>query len=527
MNKKHDLLYFLILSALVVCGLAAYLSGIMFLKSITFWLVWILLLLVSGKKTAVFSLKLNEIKGNKKFIIPLFVGLISVLTLYVMSLNPLRDLSRSGHRDQYERTADAFLDGHLYLDYDDIDPRLLDMDNPYDPDAREAEQIVVHWDHAFYGGRYYMYFGVVPVILLFLPFRLITGHSLPSVYATQIFSVLFIIAFFLLAYNIARKFFKNTSVSLYLFTVSSLALVALNSCIEDPVLYNTAVSSAICMATWSLYFYFKAVYLSDDAGRAGLYVLLGALLGAFSFGCRPGIGLYNIVAIPVLISIVGRYKDNRKKLTSVICKMVIPYLIVGVLLMIYNYVRFDSVFEFGQSYQLTIADQHMYGNILEGFDPVKIINCLIYEYIMFNGISETFPYVSYGGLLVTFPIMWMLVPLMIKRKSFRGGIDKTLSLAGIALSVSVLLNILISIFWTPYPLVDRYKGDLYFAIGLILAFYIFAYAEETGDKYVFINRLSVLTFFMVFLLYFAGESMYEYFNPDIISYFTNVITFSS
>ena len=35
----------------------------------------------------------------------------------------------------------------------------------------------------------------------------------------------------------------------------------------------------------------------------------------------------------------------------------IPYLIVGIALMIFNFVRFGNVFEFGMSYQLTVADQ--------------------------------------------------------------------------------------------------------------------------------------------------------------------------
>ena len=42
--------------------------------------------------------------------------------------------------------------------------------------------------------------------------------------------------------------------------------------------------------------------------------------------------------------------------------------------MLYNYVRFDSPFEFGQSYQLTITDQSNYGNFFSQFDLLKICN---------------------------------------------------------------------------------------------------------------------------------------------------------
>lgn len=72
-----------------------------------------------------------------------------------------------GHRDQYERMAQSILNGHLYLEYEDVDPRLSEMENPYDPQARKELGIYYHWDHAFYNGKYYMYFGIVPVVFCF------------------------------------------------------------------------------------------------------------------------------------------------------------------------------------------------------------------------------------------------------------------------------------------------------------------------------------------------------------------------
>ena len=82
------------------------------------------------------------------------------------------------NKNQYELMADALLKGQVYLEYGDMDRRLLEMPNPYDTKARRELGVRYHWDHAFYKGRYYMYFGVVPVFLLFIPFKLITGTSL-------------------------------------------------------------------------------------------------------------------------------------------------------------------------------------------------------------------------------------------------------------------------------------------------------------------------------------------------------------
>ena len=36
------------------------------------------------------------------------------------------------------------------------------------------------WDTAYYEGHYYVYFGVVPVLLFYLPFYLVTGANFPT-----------------------------------------------------------------------------------------------------------------------------------------------------------------------------------------------------------------------------------------------------------------------------------------------------------------------------------------------------------
>ena len=71
-------------------------------------------------------------------------------------------------RNQYEVMTDSILERHLYLD-EEVSEDLLALDNPYDFFARDKGGIDYLWDHAFYNGRYYMYFGIVPVFTVFLP----------------------------------------------------------------------------------------------------------------------------------------------------------------------------------------------------------------------------------------------------------------------------------------------------------------------------------------------------------------------
>lgn len=45
-----------------------------------------------------------------------------------MSLSPVWNGKIPGHRDQYERMAQSILHSHLYLEYEDVDPRLSEME---------------------------------------------------------------------------------------------------------------------------------------------------------------------------------------------------------------------------------------------------------------------------------------------------------------------------------------------------------------------------------------------------------------
>lgn len=80
--------------------------------------------------------------------------------------------------DQYDHVARALLDGHAWLDLD-VPQGLRDADDPYDVATRQqllADGVSpVYWDYAFFNGRWYSYFGVVPALLLFVPYRAITS----------------------------------------------------------------------------------------------------------------------------------------------------------------------------------------------------------------------------------------------------------------------------------------------------------------------------------------------------------------
>ena len=130
------------------------------------WAVFLFTLLILRPKSKLHSPLLNPAGSTPRWIIPVVLLLTILLCIIPMGLSPYYNGERPDFTNQYELMAESILNGHLYIDYPDIDPKLLALDNPYDFEARKAAEVSYHWDHAFYNGRYYMYFGIVPSLSL-------------------------------------------------------------------------------------------------------------------------------------------------------------------------------------------------------------------------------------------------------------------------------------------------------------------------------------------------------------------------
>lgn len=175
-----------------------------------------------------------------------------------------------------------------------------------------------HWDHAYYKGKYYMYFGVVPALLLFLPFRLLTGTSLTTYHATQVFVAFIIMGFYHLFAVLARRYFRNMPLGVYLALAFSMSLMSIWYSVVAPALYCTAITAGICLMVWSLVFYVKAFLVEDRYRLQLLYALLGAACGALVFGCRPPIGLGNAVAVFLLVGYLRRSSLDRRRVAGLL-----------------------------------------------------------------------------------------------------------------------------------------------------------------------------------------------------------------
>lgn len=386
---------------------------------------------------------------------------VAVLILPMGAL-PIWNGEKPGHRNQYELMAEAILDGHIDFDYGDEDS-LSQLENPYDPVARKEAGVKYHWDHAYYNGHYYMYFGIVPVFLVFLPYRILTGTALTTYHATQIFVAFSVVGIFVLFDLLSKLFFKNLNYGVRLSLSVAFSVMSVWYSTAEPALYCTAITSAIALEVWSLYFFIRAVWGEQKENRQILFAGIGALSGALAFGCRPPIALANILVLPML-AVFLKQRKFTPKLFGKLFLAALPYFAVATGLMIYNYVRFDNPFEFGQAYQLTVADQSQYKITLDFNTVTRILKGLAQNFLAIGKISGEFPYIKAGGVFFNFPILLLcfgiISPSVLKNMKK----SKILTLV-IGFFITVLIITAADVMWTPY-LLERYRMDIYFIMGI-------------------------------------------------------------
>lgn len=254
-----------------------------------------------------------------------------------------------------EELVTAFEQGSFDLPYEPSE-ELLAMENPYDTGSRYYNEIECLWDHSLYNGKYYSYYGIAPLIL-FLPYHLISGYFFPADIAVMLFSAAGLIFLSMLYSAIVRKFFSGISTGAY---IAGLAVI-LASCgiwfsVGRPMFYEIAVSSGFMTGTAGAYFLITSGILAEDraAVKYSRTALSSFLLG-LSVMCRPTLAVYALCGCIFYIYGIGKIK-GRKEITAYIMCAFLPLAVLGVFQMYYNYARFDSVFEFGIKYSLTVND---------------------------------------------------------------------------------------------------------------------------------------------------------------------------
>lgn len=365
---------------------------------------------------------------------------------------PRNEVEVTGH-DPFVQQLHAFLKGQTHLAFTP-DARLAQLHNPYDMSERAANNISYLWDRVYYQGKMYSYFGLTPLATIYLPIYAVTGKVPAPVLASLIATLYSIFALYFLIGRLVSLMCNRVNALIYGLGSLSCAFVTLVFVHQAMFLfyslpYMTAMASlyVIMGCTLSLFKYVKNSNAQDGKGKdtkanksnaqeasvkntaelnnkstAAATTNKDQAMGLIglerikSFSERRifvemvimGLAVVALVASRPLslvwallfVGVVGvlflksAAAEAKTKILVLACAG-IPVLLGAIGLMIFNYVRFDSVFEFGQFLQLTVFDTH-YNGIQMNFEAIKYI---LYKFFMLGPqTSANFPFIGNTGL---------------------------------------------------------------------------------------------------------------------------------
>lgn len=424
---------------------------------------------------------------------------------------------------QYQRLGDALLHGHTWLDLQ-VDNSLQAMSNPYDFSQRQALNrstgAVYYWDHAYFQGKYYCYFGVLPAVFLFAPFEALTGHWLPTWAASWLLSVGFTVFAALLATKFVARYFPHISQALAV--MCTLTLMVANSMwyyVFAPSFYGIPMLMSMMITAAALYFWVSARRDAASGKWAGLAkfadamvaastgtastdtnattaaavqphsttlsawrVVLGSVLMTMNVGSRPQFAIAFLLAVPIFWDEIRHtrqlFSRSSWKLTLAAA---LGALIVLVPLLGYNAARFGSLLDFGSDYNLTAFD-------MTSQRPSKFLMAAALFVQLFQpiAISPRFPFVqttdnalplpcepSLGGIFAIVPFTVLALGFWMMRRQLKahrvwGLTVLCLALAAVALWFDTSIG----------GVNNRYYGDYAYLIALA-AICVAASTEET------------------------------------------------
>ncbi len=299
--------------------------------------------------------------------------------------------------------VDAFRAGQVHL-LDEPAKELLAMENPYDWSARRELGVSAKWDHLLFDGKYYSYYGIAPVLLLFLPYNLLTGYYFPTAEAVLLFGALGIVFLALLFMEFADLFCKKIPNGML---VSTLFILLISSGVWYNFVYDNfyeiAQASGFCFTAAGFFFLLRSRVIGEGIIRYR-HIALSTVCFSLSVLCRPTLALYCFVAciflafglikhlreLKVIPTPKGKTPEGMRKMsvTKYLVAALAPFVLIGGVQMAYNYARFGSVLDFGIQYSLTIND-FTRSQYHTDFVMIGIYNFLF----AFPQIRPEFPYV--------------------------------------------------------------------------------------------------------------------------------------
>ncbi len=327
------------------------------------------------------------------FALPLGLATLLAVVIQLRSTASLTFHAAGGYTydfDIYGHMADSLLHGHLWLDLPTPDA-LQHASNPYDTAVRERllSQGVspIYWDYAWYHGHWYSYFGVLPALVLFAPYRLLSsiwvpgGAMAPAAAAVILLAYGFVLFGSLLVIRVVHRIAPRASLAS---TSMAVLLMIIGSNIGYLVLrtnfYSIPFVSAMMLSSLGTSLWLSAsgtnrprrgVWQIEGAPPVSLPRLAGGSVAiSATLACRPTFALTALLGLPIFwpqiralarpIAHHMRVRYRSGSIAGLMVAVLLPALICISGVGIYNVARFGSPLNFGIEYQLTVTDMTSY-----------------------------------------------------------------------------------------------------------------------------------------------------------------------
>jgi len=429
--------------------------------------------------------------------------------------------------------VDAIIEGRTYFDYGNPE-KLLNAERPYDVNwlsangYKSGSDWVLDW--TYYKGKFNSYFGVVPAVLLYLPYKLITGNYLSNQAGVFLFIAIAVVLMAMLWRFLVKKYMPDCRFVFYLlsFLVMFFA-IGLPDIVSFPFIYTIVQAAAFMFAVAGILLLLKSIDNVEKINHPKLF--FACLCFALIVGCRP-----SLIFISLLVpAILWRYRSLKLLLF-----IMVPYIMIAIPLCWYNYIRFDSIFEFGVNYHVSLENTGAYNLINPIGKAIRLFISSSLYLLLPNSYSLQFPFVEYlrtvpniklgsfiipgvGGGMVNYPIVFCLF-YMFKNITNKNR-PAAFNLMSLFLMVAIVLILTISLFLGFH---GRYIFDFAFFMILPSLFCAYYWYSNQNDVNIRKNRLKIVyalmtaSIFIGLFLFVNNENLgWRHFEPTLYRYLEN------
>jgi hypothetical protein len=412
------------------------------------------------------------------------------------------------HDGYYGILTDAYWNGQLHLRIQP-DPHLLKLKAPYDPKLTKPYRM---HDATLHDGKYYLYWGPVPVIL-----RTLTLDLMSQVFYTFVYIYGCAFASLLILRHIKRRFFPEKS---DWYVVMAFIFMAFNGPVfhllgTDAIYYESIAAGQFFFLT-GLLFYLKSLSAKEKKGHS-YWLLTASIFLALSIGSRISFSFpafliwgYELFRVKAYMFLETWDPKMFKKSFAISGPLMFIFLFLGW----YNWQRFGNPFDFGLYEQLIgfLPPPEYSARMLKNL-PNNVLNYFFglpsfaihtpYVYTDF----KTFPMVE--RTVFSMAIISPLITLIFFPFKLKTGARKLFWFL-IGIEVMIMFQIL----YFMYFATTRYMFDMIFYLNLAGAVKFFA----SSSKWIRVYVLATLPLVFFICIGFWFWAIGEYFPVQYVRF---------